>query len=341
MTTTITIREPQYGVAVEEKVTVITVTNATVVVPPVDTSIFVLKSQIGAALGVASLDETQKIPLEQIPASILGAANYQGIWNADTNLNPTILSGVGQKGQYWVVAVPGSTDIDSVTDWKLGDWVIFNGTAWEKVDNTDAVNSVNGKIGAVVVDKNDVGLGNVDNTSDANKPLSTAQQTALNAKANLASPTFTGTPASTTPGSTDNTTRIATTAFVVSATCRRANNLSDVASRQLSRMNINQGETALTYAASIVTNTTLGNIFTVTLTGNAVLANPTGMVAGATYMWKITQDATGSRLLSYGSNFKWPGGVVGIVSTAPNAIDVISAYYDGTNLYAVIQKGFA
>jgi hypothetical protein len=38
-----------------------------------------------------------------------------------------------------------------------------------------------------------VGLGNIDNTSDANKPVSTAQQTALNLKANLASPTFTGT----------------------------------------------------------------------------------------------------------------------------------------------------
>lgn len=41
--------------------------------------------------------------------------------------------------------------------------------------------------------KNTVGLGNVDNTSDANKPISTATQTALNLKANLASPTFTGT----------------------------------------------------------------------------------------------------------------------------------------------------
>lgn len=40
--------------------------------------------------------------------------------------------------------------------------------------------------------KGDVGLGNVDNTSDANKPVSTAGQTALNLKANLASPTFTG-----------------------------------------------------------------------------------------------------------------------------------------------------
>lgn len=41
--------------------------------------------------------------------------------------------------------------------------------------------------------KSDVGLGNVDNTSDANKPVSTAQQTALDLKANLSGPTFTGT----------------------------------------------------------------------------------------------------------------------------------------------------
>lgn len=68
-----------------------------------------------------------------------------------------------------------------------------------------------------------VGLGNVDNTSDANKPVSTATQTALDLKANLASPTFTGTP--TLPTGTiavtqtlgNNTTAVATTAFVQTA----------------------------------------------------------------------------------------------------------------------------
>jgi hypothetical protein len=44
------------------------------------------------------------------------------------------------------------------------------------------VSSVNGKTGAVVINKADVGLGNVDNTSDLNKPISTATQTALNGK---------------------------------------------------------------------------------------------------------------------------------------------------------------
>ena len=57
----------------------------------------------------------------------------------------------------------------------------------------NAVDSVASKTGAVSLVKGDVGLGNVDNTSDVNKPVSTAQQTALNLKAPLASPTFTGT----------------------------------------------------------------------------------------------------------------------------------------------------
>lgn len=62
-----------------------------------------------------------------------------------------------------------------------------------------------------------VGLGNVNNTSDANKPISSATQTALNAKAPLASPAFTGTPSAPTPSVGDNSTYLATTAFVTAA----------------------------------------------------------------------------------------------------------------------------
>ena len=50
------------------------------------------------------------------------------------------------------------------------------------IDAAGNVDSVNGKVGVVVLNKSDVGLGNVDNTSDANKPISTATQTALNSK---------------------------------------------------------------------------------------------------------------------------------------------------------------
>jgi hypothetical protein len=77
--------------------------------------------------------------------------------------------------------------------------------------------------------KGDVGLGNVDNTSDANKPVSTATQTALDLKATIDSPTFTGTPTlptgtiATTQTATDNTTKVATTAFVTTADNLKAN----------------------------------------------------------------------------------------------------------------------
>jgi hypothetical protein len=59
-----------------------------------------------------------------------------------------------------------------------------------------------------------VGLSDVDNTSDASKPVSTATQTALNLKANLASPALTGTPTTPTASAGTNTTQIASTAFV-------------------------------------------------------------------------------------------------------------------------------
>ncbi|GEM_PF-1153653 len=78
----------------------------------------------------------------------------------------------------------------------------------------NTVTSVAGRTGVVTLAKADVELNNVDNTSDANKPVSTAQQTALNLKANLASPTFTGTPRVPTPASSTNSTQIASTAFV-------------------------------------------------------------------------------------------------------------------------------
>ena len=110
----------------------------------------------GVANGVATLDAGGTVPLSQIPASIQGGVNYQGSWNAATN-TPTIVSGVGSKGYYYVVSVAGSTNIDGITDWLPGDWIIFNGTTWEQIDNTDAVASVNGYTGVVVLTNTDVG----------------------------------------------------------------------------------------------------------------------------------------------------------------------------------------
>lgn len=114
-------------------------------------------TQKGSANGVASLDETGKVPTAQLPDSILGGAVYQGTWNASTN-TPTIpAASSANKGHYRVVTVAGTTDIDGTDDWEVGDWIISNGAAWDKVDNTDAVISVAGRKGAIVLTTEDIG----------------------------------------------------------------------------------------------------------------------------------------------------------------------------------------
>ena len=90
--------------------------------------------------------------------SLYGGAIYQGTWNALTN-NPLLQSGVGTQGWYYIVNVAGSTNLDGITDWNVGDWAIFDGTAWQQVDNTDTVVSVNGQVGVVVLTTTDIAEG--------------------------------------------------------------------------------------------------------------------------------------------------------------------------------------
>ena len=89
-------------------------------------------------------------------SALTGFVNYQGTWNASTN-TPTLTSSVGTKGYYYVVSVTGSTNLNGVSTWTQADWAIFNGTAWEKVDNTDLVTSVAGRTGAITLTTADVG----------------------------------------------------------------------------------------------------------------------------------------------------------------------------------------
>lgn len=109
---------------------------------------------------------------------------------------------------------------------------------------------------------------------------------------------------------------------------------SDSTNANASRVKLNRGTYALTDAATIATDCSLSNVFTVTLGGNRTLGAPTNILAGATYIWIITQDGTGSRTLAYNSVFKWQGGVSPTLTTTAAAKDMISAVSpDGTNLY--------
>lgn len=99
-------------------------------------------------------------------STITGTLVYQGSWNAATN-TPALASSVGTNGYYYVVGTSGSTNLNGITDWVVGDWAIFNGSIWQKIDNTDLVSSVNGQTGVVVLDAADVGaLAIANNLSD-------------------------------------------------------------------------------------------------------------------------------------------------------------------------------
>ena len=112
----------------------------------------------GSANGVATLDAGGKVPVSELPAAVLGALSYQGTWNASTN-TPTLTSSTGTKGYYYVVDVAGNTDLNGITDWLVGDWAVFNGSIWQKIDNTETVTSVNGQTGAVVLTTTNVAEG--------------------------------------------------------------------------------------------------------------------------------------------------------------------------------------
>ena len=94
-----------------------------------------------------------KIPLSQIPDTILGQVEYQGNWNASTD-TPTLPDPTTVKGHYYITIVGGEYEGEL---YATGDWVISNGVEWGKVDNTDAVMSVNGYLGVVNLNATDVG----------------------------------------------------------------------------------------------------------------------------------------------------------------------------------------
>lgn len=80
---------------------------------------------------------------DALSGTVPGAVNYRGTWDAFSNtpdlVNPVPPVAPVKQGDYFVVSAAGNTNLDGITDWEAGDWAIFNGTDWEKVDNTDMV----------------------------------------------------------------------------------------------------------------------------------------------------------------------------------------------------------
>jgi hypothetical protein len=108
-------------------------------------------SEKNQANGYAPLDAGAKVPIANLPDSVVGQVEFQGTWNASTD-TPTLPAASGVKGHYYVVSVAGTYETIS---YAVGDWIISNGTSWEKVDNTDAVTTVFGRLGAIVANESD------------------------------------------------------------------------------------------------------------------------------------------------------------------------------------------
>ena len=115
----------------------------------------------GVANGIATLDASGLVPSTQLPSYVDDVLQYA---------NLASFPATGEAGKIYV-----ALDTNKTYRW--------SGSAYVYI-SSGAVASVAGKTGVVTLVKGDVGLGNVDNTSDLNKPVSTAQQTALNLKAN-------------------------------------------------------------------------------------------------------------------------------------------------------------
>ena len=178
----------------------VTVTNADVGLGSITNDAQVKRTEMGVANGVATLDVTGKVPTSQLPAAVLGANQFQTTWNAATN-TPTLVSGTGTKGYFYKVSVSGSTTIDGISQWNAGDFIIFDGTTWDKIDGlASEVLSVAGRTGAVTLTTADVAAtGNyqyvtaaqlvvVSNTSNTN----TGDETAATIKTKLGITTLSG-----------------------------------------------------------------------------------------------------------------------------------------------------
>lgn len=113
-------------------------------------------SSVGQASGVAGLDSNGRVPAAQLPNSIM---EYQGVWNASTN-TPTLADGTGNAGDVYRVSVSGSRNLGSGSiSFVVGDYVIYSpaSSSWEKADTTDAVSTVAGRTGDVVLTVADIG----------------------------------------------------------------------------------------------------------------------------------------------------------------------------------------
>ena len=121
----------------------------------------------------------------------IGALNYKGTWDASTN-SPTLTSSVGTKGDYYVVSVSGSTNLNGITDWVVTDWCVFNGSVWQKVDNSEVIYVSNvatgtGLTGGPITTTGTISLANTAVTAGSYGTASQVSQVTIDAQGRITS----------------------------------------------------------------------------------------------------------------------------------------------------------
>lgn len=125
------------------------------------TDIQAIEDSVGQPNGIASLDGNGDVPLAQLPQAAFDGLTPQGDWDANTN-TPDLTTATPNNGDFYIVSVAGSTDLNGITTWNVNDWAIYTSSGWVRNISSE-VTSVSGKTGAVLLDNTDVGLGNVTN----------------------------------------------------------------------------------------------------------------------------------------------------------------------------------
>lgn len=111
---------------------------------PTDTSRLAVKPDGKNTL----LDENNKVRVAYLPDTVVGQLYYKGTFDATAG----VTGYTAQRGDYYICSKAGTKNPDgtgATASYAVGDWAVFNGTSWDKVDNTDAVTMVNGQIGSV------------------------------------------------------------------------------------------------------------------------------------------------------------------------------------------------
>lgn len=94
-------------------------------------------AQVGVPGGAASLDAQGRVPAAQLPEVLFGAVSYQGGWDAAANSPAIPAANAGNKGHYYLVTTGGSTMVDGHNKWVQGDWIVSDGTTWDRIANSE------------------------------------------------------------------------------------------------------------------------------------------------------------------------------------------------------------